>query len=66
MPKKKMAKSALAGTSKTWFHPGKVDQSARGRRSIQHVRNRAVWRVYTNGTGDVKMRSQTSRRSPRI
>ena len=45
-----------------WFHESLIgSHSARGKRSMKDVRKRAVWRVYTSGMGERKMRSHAPR-----
>mmetsp|Transcript_13513 Transcript_13513/g.41018 ORF Transcript_13513/g.41018 Transcript_13513/m.41018 type:complete len:272 (+) Transcript_13513:570-1385(+) len=59
MPSRKKAMTSVTGTVPQWFHELPITgQMPKGRKTRKVARKREVWRVYTSGTGDLKMRSQ--------
>mmetsp|Transcript_23257 Transcript_23257/g.34791 ORF Transcript_23257/g.34791 Transcript_23257/m.34791 type:complete len:229 (-) Transcript_23257:393-1079(-) len=67
MPKRKKAITSVAGTVAQWFHElPMTGQRAKGKRTVKTDKKRAVWRVYTRGMGDLKIRSLAPVRSTSV
>merc|ERR1719199_393877 len=67
MPSRKKAMKSEAGTVAQWFHEvPSTGYSPKGSTMTKAVRKRDVWRVYTSGTGDLKMRSHAPVRSTSV
>mmetsp|Transcript_17198 Transcript_17198/g.56192 ORF Transcript_17198/g.56192 Transcript_17198/m.56192 type:complete len:218 (-) Transcript_17198:679-1332(-) len=67
IPSRKNAITSLAGTVAQWFHESPITgQIPNGKQRRKAARNRDVCRVYTSGTGDLKMRSHAPVRSTSV
>mmetsp|Transcript_44599 Transcript_44599/g.60957 ORF Transcript_44599/g.60957 Transcript_44599/m.60957 type:complete len:214 (-) Transcript_44599:539-1180(-) len=67
MPNRKNAMTSVTGTVAQWFHvsPNELHRP-KGNSNRKTERKRAVWRVYTRGTGDLKTRSFAPVRSTSV